>query len=759
MRALGVIVLLVLLAGCSKSPRQFVDAGDRALQAKKYSEASIDYRKALQKDANIAEAYYGLGQVFLHDGKAQQAYAALNRAVELAPQNFDAKQKLANLALAAYLSDRRRPQNLYEQLNKLAGQFLAHDANSYDGLRLKGYITLNDNQRTDAIGYFRRALQSKPLDPEVTVLLGQILLQDQASGAEGERLLLDLIQKRKEAGAAYDVLSRYYVGNKRMTDAENMLKSKVAANPKQGGYVLELAEYYRRTGKTAEMKSALAGLLNDPKTFPQARMMAGDFYNQAGDREQALQYYQEGAQSAKNDKPAYQKRVAATLIALRRPDAALSVIGEALTANPKDSDLRMSRALILLDQRKPEGALADLQQVDQQQKDNAAVKYQLGRALLLEGKSKEANDQWQAAVKLQPGFVEPKIAMGTYALQNRNFQEAQRIADEILARTPDNLGAQLLRADALVGAGRQAEAETMLSRLRQQLPGNAAVTVEYAFVALSQNKAAEAEKLFRSVYTPGQTNLRPLTGLVETLLAQKRNDDAIHVLQSDLATAPGRPDVQTMLANAFAATGQPDSAIHVLDELATARPQDAQVRLRLGQIHAGKGNLDAAITNFQKARALAPQSAIPLLNLAQTEERRGQADAARQDYQAALKLDPTNLVALNNLAYLTADSGGNLDEAFRLISTASQKLPKQPNLADTLGYVYLKQKKVTNALQVFSDLAEHYPTNPTFRFHHALALLESGSKDQARKELEAALAEKPSADLASKIKQALGKTS
>ena len=178
--------------------------------------------------------------------------------------------------------------------------------------------------------------------------------------------------------------------------------------------------------------------------------------------------------------------------------------------------------------------------------------------------------------------------------------------------------------------------------------------------------------------------------------------------------------------------------------------------MRLGQLQGGKGDLQAAVADFQKARALAPQSAEPLLALAESEERLGQTDAARQDYQAVLKLDASNLVALNNLAFLTADHGGNLDEALRMITTASQKLPKQPNLSDTLGYVYLKQKKVGSALRVFGDLAQQYPGNATFRFHYGLALLESGSKEDARRELQAALAAKPSADLASKIKQALG---
>src|SRR5690348_5752727 len=239
MRRIGVFALLVLAVGCGKSPRQYADAGNRFFQARKYADASINYRNAIQKDAKFADAYYGLGKTFLAQGKPREAYLSLTRAVELAPQNMDAKKDLANLALAAYVSDRRRPKNLYDQLNKLASDFLARDPNSYDGLRLKAYITLNDNQRTEAIGYFRKALQVKPWDPEITTSLGGLLLQESGTAGEGEKLLLDLIPNHKDAGGAYDTLYRYYASGKRLGEAENIIKSKIAANPKQAGYLLQ----------------------------------------------------------------------------------------------------------------------------------------------------------------------------------------------------------------------------------------------------------------------------------------------------------------------------------------------------------------------------------------------------------------------------------------------------------------------------------------------------------------------------------------
>lgn len=621
---LSVSLLLVFAAGCSKSPRQYVDLGNKLFDAHKYEDASLNYRKAIQKDPSLADAYYGLGKALLEQRKVGDAYVALTRAVELAPQNLDAKQRLANLALAAYLGDRRRPKNLYDQLNKLAGQFLARDPNSYDGLRLKGYIALGDNQRDEAIGDFRKALQAKSTDPEMTLTLAGILFQDQATAGEGEKMVLDLIQKRKETGAAYDLMYRYYSETKRPADAENILKAKVSANPKEAAYVLQLAGHYRRAGKTQDMKATLDVLLNDPKTFPKGRMLAGDFYAQTGDREQALKYYEEGARSSQGDDLlVYQKREVSTLTLLGRSDRALAQLQESLQAHPKDAELHLARGLILLDQRKPDPAIEELQGLDKEQKDNPIVKYHLGRALLLKGRSKEAAAAWQDAVRVRPNYLEPKIALASYALDLRNFDEALRQADQIISTAPGDLRAQLLRAGALQGLNRPAEAEVLLTDLRKQFPGNPAVETEMAFLHLRQNKPAEAEKIFRAQYTPGQENLRPLTGLAETLLIQKKGDEALRLLQADLAKAPGRPQVQFMLANSFVLTGQRDAALQTLEQLVAAHPENAQAYLSLGQLQARKGDLEAALASFQKAHDAAQQSPQPLLLLAETADRMG----------------------------------------------------------------------------------------------------------------------------------------
>ena len=49
------------------------------------------------------------------------------------------------------------------------------------------------------------------------------------SGAEAEKLGLELLQRKPTAATIYDTLYRYYLNNRRMADAEALMRRKVAS--------------------------------------------------------------------------------------------------------------------------------------------------------------------------------------------------------------------------------------------------------------------------------------------------------------------------------------------------------------------------------------------------------------------------------------------------------------------------------------------------------------------------------------------------
>jgi Flp pilus assembly protein TadD len=105
-----------------------------------------------------------------------------------------------------------------------------------------------------------------------------------------------------------------------------------------------------------------------------------------------------------------------------------------------------------------------------------------------------------------------------------------------------------------------------------------------------------------------------------------------------------------------------------------------------------------------------------------------------------------------------ADSGENLDQALAYAQRGMQRAVEpglKTSLSDTLGWIYVKKNMNDNAVQTFENLVRSNPANATFRYHLGTAYYQKGDKRQARVELEAALANKPSAADAPKIRQLL----
>jgi tetratricopeptide (TPR) repeat protein len=174
-------------------------------------------------------------------------------------------------------------------------------------------------------------------------------------------------------------------------------------------------------------------------------------------------------------------------------------------------------------------------------------------------------------------------------------------------------------------------------------------------------------------------------------------------------------------------------------ELLKVNPNSSDVWLRLGILQRQLGENDAAITSFGQAEKINPRNADAFLNHAMILEEEGKKQEAMDTYNKVLGIEPDNTLALNNLAFLNAEMGKNLDQALTFAQRAKQRVPDNPDISDTLGYVYYQRNLNTEALRIFRQLVQEQPQNATFRLHLAMALLKQGDKQGARDQAEKAM--------------------
>ena len=279
---------------------------------------------------------------------------------------------------------------------------------------------------------------------------------------------------------------------------------------------------------------------------------------------------------------------------------------------------------------------------------------------------------------------------------------------------------------------------------------------------MQAGKLAEAEAAFRDAVALNPDNTRALMGQVEVMVAEKKPQEALDLLQDQVAKYPERIDLRMALGNAAVRMGKYDVGIATFQEVLPKLDKDAKARadvyLRIGESYRRKGDTASAIASLRQAQQILPDDIVIGGTLALVQDQAGQSEEAEKQYRAVLKLDPDNGLAMNNLAYLLADNGGDLDEALQLAQRARAARQDLPAISDTLGWIYLKKGMTDAAVGMFDGLVQKEPGNPTFHYHLAMALLAKGDKFAATQQLTAALQSNPSNEESKKIKEALEKS-
>jgi tetratricopeptide (TPR) repeat protein len=759
-RSLPVLCALAF-AGCGGSPQSYVDRGNRYVEAGQYADAAIQYQKAIQKDPRLGDAHYRLGLLNLKRNQPAAAYRSLALAADLLPANEEVLSQLGKLSLTLYNADPKHPQQLYEQATKMADKLIGMKPAGYDGNLLKGALSMADRKPAEAALLLQKAIAAKPGDPDAELGLARALAQDNKA-QEATVLAQELVGKSKNYGPAYDFLYQQLEAAGKHDEAGNVLKMKVANNPKEAAYVVELARYYAVAQKPADVDATIATLIARPADFPDGRLVAGDFYIADGKPDVALQHFTAGLGSASAaNRNTYRKRMVAVLASQKKWPEVYQQIDAILKDKPDDDDAKLMRALTWLDEGNAENldrAITDLQALSKKRPNDAALHFQTGNALARKKDQAGALREWTAAAQANREYLPARYAMAQLYLTRGDAAQALKVSEEILAIAPREAQATLLHASCLTATGDYLQARAELKKVLDQFPQSPDALLRMGTLLLSEKKYKDAEETFRRIGGAPAKDPTVLALLTQALQGQNQGARAIQLLQDELKNNPNSPALRQLLGRAAAAAGKYDIAIEQFTQLAAANPVALEPLLALAGTYTAKGDRASALGTLEKAAQTDPKSVPASLLLAQAYVSSGRIDEAKARYRHILEIEPANANALNDLAYLMADSGENLDQALTYAQTALKSQVDaglKASLTDTLGWIYTRKSMTDEAVQTFQRLVQENPGNATFHYHFGAALYQKGDKRRAREELQSALTAKPVASDEAKIRKLL----
>jgi tetratricopeptide (TPR) repeat protein len=573
----------------------------------------------------------------------------------------------------------------------------------------------------------------------------------------------------------YQFLFVYYgqLGDKQK--AEDILRDNRKNDPSSEIALLNYANFLAASKRIPEGEAVIRQALSDRKSFPKARLLVGDFCVRTSQFDKATAEYEAGASEDPKDAVTYKERLVALQAYRNHPAEAARMAKELAEQHPKDPSVNEMYASVLLQTGQRADAAKSLESLKglvAKNPSDPVLHLDLARAYFsVNEKDKALNEALEATHSEQksraprPAVLIPAQTVAARIYEDRGqHSKAMELADIVLSTQPANPDALLIRDRALIGTNQKEKALPELESLVKQYPRLNDAHLQLASLYLSDGAFDKARAQYEILNSATPPDIRGFVGLQTVKMNTGKGEEAIQVMQDLVDKNPTVLPYRFELANFQAVLAGQDwntnavrsrelfqKAADNYKEILKTTANSSEVWLRLGVMQRQLLQYDTALASFEQAGNADPKNVAAFLNQALVCEALNKKKEATDAYNKVLAIDPDNPLVLNNLAYMTAESGANLDQALTYAERAKKRAPDSPDVSDTLGFVYFKKDLNSEALRIFRQLAQEHPQSSTFHLHLAMALSKQGDKQGARDEATKAIQSATTPDEKSKV--------
>jgi len=759
------IVAAVFIGACTspeKAKAQHVARGQALLKDKKFQEAALEFRSALQIDEKFADARWGLANAYEGLQRYQEAFEEMKQVAELDANNLDVRVKLGNYYL---LAGKQQSAAAISEAERMAKEVLQKNPNHIEGHILMGSVLFQQNHRPEAFAELNRAIDIDPQRVESYLSLARFYALTKDTDTAEATYKRAIAVNNSSAMAHYEY-AKFLVQTNRVDAAENEFQLAVQVDPNNREARFVLASFYLVNKRYAKAEDAYKALAELDKNKPEGRSVLADYYGSTGRLDEAIAIYKEVVTKSPDFTQGHY-RLAELLLNKNDLVNAKAEVDLILKKDTNDRQAMIMRARIEMqsgDQNKLKAAIADLQEVLKQEPNSRAGLFFMAEANFRSGQIDQARVYAGELNRNYPNYPPAKLMQAQIDLTTGDakgaLQTTTQLLDLIAKATPDrDTSPQMLadlRANTLVAHGSAALQLRDTKTARQDFmmahdasPNSTDVYVNLAAVALAENKPDEAVTFYNNALAIDGANFNSLRGLISIYAARNQTAEAHARIDQSIAAQPNNASLHFLKGqiygferNAAAAEGEFRRALEIDGNYLAAYSA-------LGALFVNTNQQDRAIAEYTKIVERRPDNAATYTLIGMLEMNRQNIDAAIDNYKKALAKDENAVFAANNLAWLYAEHGkGNIDEAVRLAQGAVQTNPGVPSFSDTLGWVYYKKglyaaaaEQLKKAVAVDEEAARRsngLPT-PSYRFHLGVALAATGDKAGARREIESAL--------------------
>jgi len=561
-------------------------------------------------------------------GDLQQAEKELNTALTLDPNNVDALVVLAG---------RKARDNDFDAAAALVERGLKVTPDNKDLLITKLKLMSDQHRMADVQEILEKLHGIDPANPTYVIDLANVL-RAVGKTADAEALYRNALSANQDSDALVSAFASFLVTTKNLDGAIADIEALVKKEQRTSKYVLLLEQLYLRAGKLDTANALMQDLEQKGQTLSdrlQAKVELARVADLKGDRKAALDLLSGVIDQDKANESAllvrgaimlndrkYDNAIAdarsvlsqdlnsvpgLTLLAKAysatgQSDLAIDTLRSLVRLSPTDVDARLQLASLLAP-KSPDDALQHLDAAIALRPDAIGLKIQKAEFLLRTGDAGKAEVIGQDLVKVSETSSAGHRIIGEAALARSDFKTA--IAEFNTAGTQGDQFAEVgpLLVSAYVGAGQEAEANSLLKQRIEQNPSDAEAMALLARLQVRNGKIGDAEVTLKQAIAVPTAPSGAYTDLARLYLGRRQFDDAVKISGAAAAKFPQDHAVVLFSAIALDAAGQFDAAKTQYDTILAKWPDDGVAANNLASLIADQWPKDSGL--LDQARRLA----------------------------------------------------------------------------------------------------------------------------------------------------------
>jgi tetratricopeptide (TPR) repeat protein len=678
-------------------------------------------------------AYFELGETYLKLRQGNDAFQVFSRAVSINPDNLKAQLKVGQILLLGKQT---------EEARKKAELILEKSPNNMEALSLIAGVQIQEKNIDSAFESLKKAISIDPNHPGTQLSLARLYVLngeiDQAEQAYQKAISVD-----PSSRFAHVELSRLYARRGEWDKAETVLKEMIQASASKSQDLQILARFYESQKRWDQTeKTYLEAVDASPPGDVTALLNLGGYYARRQSYDKALEAVQKAAE-IKEDDPNILVSIAHLHFDFKKFEDAEATVNEVLAKDNGNVSANYLKGRLYLLRKDFANARERFDLVVRERPSNAMAHYFRALTLIGMGEARLAQRDLLKAVELNPQMLDARLILAEFYLHDRNRELAKRQIEKASKLAPQDVRTLLIQGNLRIlerdAKGAEEAFKEVVELSPEYAPGHYRLGLLYYLTARQEDALNSFQKALE--LDPGQTNALAL--MVGIYVRDKKFNEAFELCRRQKQAVDENPFLQAVIeyieGNIFQARKDSDRALESFRKAIETDPNVLASYVALARMYGQLGKLDQAISQYEAVLNKNPNYLGGYMAIGTIYEQKGDGEKAETYYRKALEIKRDFAPAANNLAWNLADRGGNIDEALKFAQIAKEKMPKNPAVMDTLGWIYYLKGTYLNAIAELQDSVQLAPDNPAINYHLGMAYYKNNKEDGAKEFLEKAL--------------------